>query len=298
MNINFPALEAFYWAAQLRSFNKAAERLNITQPTVSYRIRELEEQLGVPLFLRKRQLALTGEGDALVRYAEQMIGIARNIDTNIRTRNPSLPTLRVGVVDSFAVIGLPRLLDTLDSRFPETRIAMTVNTSHDLAEQLSEGLLDIAVLSTPPVYENIELELLGLQEVAWLASPRLGLDVGPVSDTDLLRQRILATPAPSNLHQLTTNSLKGTVHLALRLNYCNNLNVIVRLVEAGSGIGILPVRLLQDQLQRGEVHVVETGLELPMQEVYVGSNRGSKLGALKKVNAMIRSISTELAYCR
>ncbi|MCC0025146.1 MAG: LysR family transcriptional regulator [Hyphomicrobiaceae bacterium] len=298
MSINYPALEAFYWAAQLRSFNKAADRLNITQPTISYRIRELEEQLGVPLFLRKRQLVLTGEGDALVRYAEQMIGIARNIDANIRTRNTRLPTLRVGVVDSFAVIGLPCLLDTLDTRFADTRIAITVNTSHDLAKQLSEGLLDIAVLSTPPHYENIELELLGLQEVAWLAHPKLGLDAGIMSETDLLHQRILATPAPSNLHLLTTSSLRGTVQLALRLNYCNNLNVIVRMVEAGSGIGILPTRLLQEQLQQGKVHVVRTGRDLPMQEVFIGCNKGSKLGALKRITSMIREISIELAYCK
>jgi len=103
MALSFSAVEAFYWASQLRSFNAAAEKLSITQPTVSYRIKELEEQLGVPLFIRqKRQLQLTSEGEALKHYAEAMIGIARDIESNIKTRNTRLPTLRVGVMDSFA----------------------------------------------------------------------------------------------------------------------------------------------------------------------------------------------------
>ena len=63
MALSFSALESFYWVAQLRNFSAAAEKLHITQPTVSYRIRELEEHLGVSLFVRqKRGLLLTSEG--------------------------------------------------------------------------------------------------------------------------------------------------------------------------------------------------------------------------------------------
>ena len=130
MALSFSALESFYWVAQLRNFSAAAEKLHITQPTVSYRIRELEEHLGVSLFVRqKRGLLLTSEGEALKRYAESMIGIARDIESNIRTRNTRLPTLRVGVMDSFAVVCLPALLNELDIRFAGTRVAATVDTS-------------------------------------------------------------------------------------------------------------------------------------------------------------------------
>src|SRR5690606_17431109 len=159
---------------------------------------ELEEQLGVALFVRRRKLELTSEGAALKQYAEAIIGILRDIQTNIRARNAQLPTLRVGVMDSFAVVGLPVLLHEMDNRFPETRVAVTVNTSHHLAEQLSQGLLDIALLSTPPRRENIQLEFLGLQTVAWTASPKLGLNGAIARAPDLLAHRILSTPAPSN----------------------------------------------------------------------------------------------------
>ena len=298
MALSFSALESFYWVAQLRNFSAAAEKLHITQPTVSYRIRELEEHLGVSLFVRqKRGLLLTSEGEALKRYAESMIGIARDIESNIRTRNTRLPTLRVGVMDSFAVVCLPALLNELDIRFAGTRVAATVDTSHSLAAQLSEGLLDIAVLSTPPPYENVRLELLGRQTVEWMASPRLGLSRDFVSESDLLRHRIFSTPAPSNLHSLTNNALSGNSGAGLRLNLCNNLGAILNLVEAGTGISILPTRLLQEQLLRGTVHALGLSAKLPMQEVFIGTNKGVIVRALPQVAQMIRKVSGDVGFC-
>ena len=298
MSLSFPALESFYWVSQLRSFNAAADKLNITQPTVSYRIRELEEQLGVSLFVRqKRQLLLTSEGEALKRYAEAMIAIARDIESNIKTRNTKLPTLRVGVMDSFAAVCLPALLEELDSRFAGTRIAATVDTSHNLVAQLSEGLLDIAVLSTPPPYDNVALELLGRQTVEWIASPKLDLSQDFVSDSDLLKQRIFSTPAPSNLHSLTSNALSSDIGAGLRLNVCNSLGAILNLVEAGTGVSILPTRLLQDQIRRGTLQVLKTQARLPMQEVFIGTNKGAIVRALPQVAQMIRRVSVNVGFC-
>ncbi|RVK26330.1 LysR family transcriptional regulator [Sinorhizobium meliloti] len=298
MALSFSALESFYWVSQLRSFNAAANKLNVSQPTVSYRIRELEERLGVSLFVRqRRQLVLTSEGEALKHYAESMIAIARDIESNIKTRNTRLPTLRVGVIDSFAAVCLPSLLDELDIRFAGARIAATVDTSHKLADQLSEGLLDIAVLSTPPSHDNVALELLGRQSVDWIASHKLGLPQTIVSDEELLRQRIFATPAPSNLHSLTTGFLAATAGAGLRLNVCNSLGTILNLVESGTGISILPSRLLQEQIRHGTIQVLKTRTTLPLQEVFIGTNKGAIVRALPQVSQMIRKVSASVGFC-
>ncbi len=298
MALSFPAIESFYWVSQLRSFNAAADKLNVTQPTVSYRIRELEEQLGVSLFVRqKRQLVLTSEGEALKHYAESMIAIARDIESNIKTRNTRLPTLRVGVIDSFAAVCLPALLDELDNRFSGARIDATVDTSHKLAEQLSEGLLDIAVLSTPPPHDNVALELLGCQGVDWIASRKLGLPDGTVSEEKLLARRIFTTPAPSNLHSLITGFLSASVGAGLRLNVCNSLGTILNLVESGTGISILPTRLLQEQIRNGTMQILKTRSPLPLQEVFIGTNKGAIVRALPQVTQMIRKVSGGVGYC-
>ena len=298
MALSFSALESFYWVSQLRSFNAAADKLNVSQPTVSYRIRELEDQLGVSLFVRqKRLLVLTSEGEALKPYAESMIAIARDIESNIKTRNTRLPTLRVGVIDSFAAVCLPALLDELDRRFAGTRIAAMVDTSHKLADQLSEGLLDIAVLSTPPPHDNVALELLGRQSVDWIASRKLGLPDDTVPDEALLAQRIFATPAPSNLHSLTTGFLSASVGGGLRLNVCNSLGTILNLVESGTGISILPTRLVQEQIDSGAIQILKTRAKLPLQEVFIGTNKGAIVRALPLVTQMIRKVSVGVGFC-
>lgn len=298
MALSFSALESFYWVSQLRSFSAAAAKLNVSQPTVSYRIRELEGQLGVSLFVRqKRHLILTSEGEALKHYAESMIAIARDIESNIKTRNTRLPTLRVGVIDSFAAVCLPALLDELDDRFAGTRIAATVDTSHKLADQLSEGLLDIAVLSTPPAHDNVALERLGRQSVGWIASQKLQFPQSIIPDEELVRRRIYATPAPSNLHSLTTGALAASAGGGLRLNVCNSLGTILNLVESGTGISILPTRLVQEKIRRGTIQVLRTQTALPLQDVYIGTNKGAIVRALSQVTQMIRKVSTNVGFC-
>ncbi|QEE43300.1 LysR family transcriptional regulator (plasmid) [Rhizobium sp. WL3] len=298
MALSYLAIESFYWVSQLRSFNAAADRLHVTQPTVSYRIKELEDQLGVSLFLRqKRQLLLTSEGEALKPYAEAMIGIARDIEANIKSRNPRLPALRVGVMDSFASVCLPALLDELDNRFAGTRIAATIDNSHSLARQLSEGVLDIAVLSTPPAHENVALELLGRQKVAWVASSKAFARTELISEQDLLTQRIYSTPAPSNIHALTTSAFAGGGGAGLRLNICNSISAILNLVESGTGISILPVRLVEHQVQTGSLQILDTPSALPMQDVFIGTNKGAVVRALPQVEQMIRKVSIDRAFC-
>ena len=72
---------------------------------------------------------------------------------------------------------------------------------------------------------------------------------------------------------------------------------ILNLVETGSGISILPVRLVREQLARGIVHILETPSKLPMQDVFIGTNKGAVVRALPQVTQMIRKVSSDVAFC-
>ena len=89
MRATLNQLEAFYWIARLGGFHAAATRLNLTQPTVSLRIRGLEEALGVRLFERAgRQAGLTTEGRHLLPQAERMIGLAEELQMKTALSDP------------------------------------------------------------------------------------------------------------------------------------------------------------------------------------------------------------------
>ncbi len=295
---SFASLESFYWVAHLQSFSGAANLLNISQPTVSYRIRELESQLGVQLFVRKgRTFSITSDGAALRGYAEQMISVARNIESNIQVRGSGPRRLRIGVIDSFAAICLPFLLNQLEARFPNMRVATTIDNSYLLAARLADGELDVALLSTPPAYANIDLQLLGQQKVEWIANPDLGLSSGPISISDLMKQRIFCTPAPSNLHSLTMAIFSGVHEAGLGLNDCNSLAAILDLVRAKVGICLVPTRLAQVDLAQGRLSIIDTGTLLPLQDVFIGTNKGVVNRSLPQVLRFIKKVSKDLEYC-
>ena len=74
---NLKQLETFYWAAKLGSFTAAAERLNYTQSTVSMRIHDLEQNLGVSLFDRSQRTArITSKGRDLLKHAEELLNLS------------------------------------------------------------------------------------------------------------------------------------------------------------------------------------------------------------------------------
>ena len=108
--LSLKSLEAFYWVARQRSFHAAAERLCVTQPSVSYRIKELEQQLGRALFIRAgRNVRLTRHGQALLHHAERMFEAAQDLDNQFRSKSAIQGNFRIGVTDAFSVICLPDL---------------------------------------------------------------------------------------------------------------------------------------------------------------------------------------------
>ena len=97
MRATLNQLEAFYWIARLGGFHAAAARLNLTQPTISLRIRGLEEALGLKLFERAGRLArLTAEGRQLLPQAERIVGLLEELHLKTALDDPLRGRLRLG----------------------------------------------------------------------------------------------------------------------------------------------------------------------------------------------------------
>src|SRR5690348_15144161 len=120
MRANFAQLETFYWVARLGSFHAAARHLRLTQPTISARIRELEASLGVTLFDRERQrAAITPAGRDILLQTRQILRLADDMERTLQHRDPMRGLLRLGAVESVALMALAELLSRLTALFPE-----------------------------------------------------------------------------------------------------------------------------------------------------------------------------------
>ncbi|MBP8322518.1 LysR family transcriptional regulator, partial [Pseudomonas aeruginosa] len=116
---SIPQMEALLAIARLGSFQAAAEHMNVTQPTISLRIRELESALGVRLFEREgRRAVLTAEGVLARRYAEKAVGVLDELETRLRTGDPLQGRLRVGASETMAMACLPAIVRQLEQRYP------------------------------------------------------------------------------------------------------------------------------------------------------------------------------------
>jgi DNA-binding transcriptional LysR family regulator len=295
--ISLNQLEALYWVVRLRSFHAAADRLRLTQPTVSYRVRELEERIGRPLVVRsRRSLRPTAQGQLLVEQAERMMAVAQDMERQFHRGGAMTGALRLGVTDAFAAISLPYLLRLMAEDHPDLDVSVVVDNSHVLIRRLDDGELDIAVVSTPPMVRGLRYEPIGQQLVAWIGGS--ALDVKAVADPEWIAgARIFVTPPPSNLDAITTGWFRDQGLAMPRLSVCNSMSAIVSLVQAGAGIGILPLLLVETSIAAGTMRPLPLPGAIAAQEIFIAYSKGALDVALPGALALIRRAMRDRRFC-
>lgn len=146
-------LEYFVAVAEELSFTRAARRLHVVQSGVSAAIRDLERELGTPLFERSPQrVELTGAGAALLPEAHATLGAARAAREAVDLSRGTLRgTLHIGYLTAVRLLDLPRLLQRFHAEHPAVTLRLRVSPSGSagLAESVVAGRLDLAFLSLP-----------------------------------------------------------------------------------------------------------------------------------------------------
>lgn len=158
----------YFWAvAQEGNISRAARILNITQPTLSRQIKELEESIGAPLFHReKNRLSLTREGCFLKERAEEILALDEKLEQAFSTkRNEQLSgTISIGCVEADNSDTVAMLLEELISDYPQIRFNLVTGTSDDISDRLEKGILDLAVLIEPVTLNEVETLTLPREE--------------------------------------------------------------------------------------------------------------------------------------
>lgn len=126
---------------------RAAERLHRVQSNVTTRIRQLEEDLGVPLFVREgKRLRLAPAGRTLLDYADQLLALSDEAVAAVQDRRPR-GIFRLGSMESTAAVRLPGPLTDFSARFPDVVLEMRTGNPDQLAAALLAGEIDAAFVA-------------------------------------------------------------------------------------------------------------------------------------------------------
>jgi DNA-binding transcriptional LysR family regulator len=151
-NATLRQLRVFAAAARHQSFGKAAEELHLTPPAISMQIRELEEQVGLPLFDRSgRQVALTVTGEYLLVYVRKVLATLKDAEDAIaRFRGLETGRVSIGMV-STAKYFVPRLLAQFRQEHPAIEVKLAVGGNREqLVALLRANEVDLAIMGRPP----------------------------------------------------------------------------------------------------------------------------------------------------
>jgi DNA-binding transcriptional LysR family regulator len=251
--LNLTQLETFFWIARLGSFRQAAGRLNISQPTVSLRIRQLEGAIGVPLFERAgHHVTLSEPGEKMLSFVDEMMSLSKRIETHFPALGGFRGVVRLGLPESIAAACLSELIDRVEALAPQLRLDVTVDLSSAINRKLKNLSLDVAILAEPDLGAPITVVPIGKNPLAWLSCVATA-PKGTVNPKQLAHFRVLTTPENSPNHAVVMEWFASAGAQPSRISMCNNLVMIMRLISDGVGIGVLPLAMVQTELADGSL---------------------------------------------
>lgn len=294
MRASLAQLEAFYWIARLGSFHAASRHLHITQPTVSARIAELEKLLGARLFERDRQRAeLTTRGRGMVDAVDRMLRLSDDISQQGASNRTLRGLLRLGAVESVALLALPRLMPRLVADYPDLKVALTLDVGSELSRKLNAGEVDVAILTDPQVNDSITVESVGCIELAWMANGQFKLPKRDLRPRDLRALPIYTMPNPSTIYRQMAQWFSAADVEPEHVNSCNSLALLARLIVEGQGVAVLPVELMRAEIDSGAIRVLNA-----RPAVAAGTMAVAYSGPVHRYRVLIRMIIKALNESR
>lgn len=239
--MNIENLEAFVYVVHFNSFNKAADALFLSQPSISARIQTLERELDVKLFLREgKNFSLTEKGKQFLPYAQQILQSYRKGKQHLRRDQTALHELRIGCTASVSAYIMPELLPRLKQQNPELQIKLMTAPSDTILEKVLQKEIDLGLvrnLSHPLVdsvlfYED-PIRLYVHQGHAFIEQPPTTLD-------EIGGEKLVFFECGS-LDWMKLHSLFETLQRppVIDLNIDNH-EAAKKCIAKGMGIGFLP----------------------------------------------------------
>ena len=230
-------LKMFQTVVECGTMAKASLQLHCVPSNITTRIKQLEEELGAPLFYREgKSLKLTPSGEIFLDYCHKILALCDEAKRSIHPDAPPSGPLKIGAIESSATTRLPNLLAKYHQRYPEVSIQIITGTWKQLLVDISQHKLDGAIVAG-----NIEfpmLNKLGIyqEEMVLIASQSLG---EIYNQEDLIGKEIFMWTEGCPYRAALEEWLK-LKNISLPITSITSYATIIGCVSAGSGVSLVP----------------------------------------------------------
>ena len=250
-------LKCFAAVVEEGGFNRACTRMLMTQPAISYQIKQLESELSTKLFTRRpRGVSITDSGRMLYHHVQEILEAVRRAEHSLeRLQDGVAGEVRVGTVNSIGMYLLPEVLKSLREKYPLVRPVILYRNATEILQSLRSNLVDLAILANPApdrrfrqevIFEELVSLYCGRQHPFW-------------QKQEVTLQELKQTP----LIALTNENPTGHMvqeHLArLGLDWepivsSDNVETVKKMVEIGLGVAFLPDMVMTQDIVIGKRH--------------------------------------------
>lgn len=260
-------LKIFHTVARLLNFTKAAEELHMTQPAVTFQIRQLEEQFNTRLFDRTHnKVSLTDVGKRVYIYAERILQLYEDMTLSVTEMTGDVSgAVTLGASTTVAEYLLPLLIGEFKNKFPEVMISLNESNTEEIVTMVENNKIDLGIVEGQVNNKNLLVEACKMDQLVVIMP-----NGHPLCEMKQLRVKdFVSYPFISREHGSGTQETirryveqNGDGEL---LNICFELSSPVAIkgaVEAGMGISIVSCATIIKELQLGTLQAVELSPKL------------------------------------
>jgi DNA-binding transcriptional LysR family regulator len=255
-------LQVFYTVARHLSFTKAAEQLFMTQPAVTFQIKQLEEQFSARLFERSHgKISLTPAGRLVMEYAGRILGLSEEMETRVAELNGTMSgPLLLGASTTIAEFILPRILGEFKVEHPQVHAHLTVGNSETIESRVADHALDLGLIESPSHLPALATEVCCEDELVLICQPvHRFAKAAAVKAQDLAGEPFVSRELGSGTREFMDQYLRSCDVAPEDLNMVMELGspeAIKGVVETGLGVSIVSHATVVKELKLGTLAAV------------------------------------------
>ena len=247
-------MQVFYTVAKLLSFTKAAETLHMTQPAVTFQIRQLEEHFNTRLFDRTHnRVSLTETGRAAYKYAEQIFELYAEMESSVKEVTGDLSgVLTIGASTTIAEYVLPTILGGFSSKYPEINLRLNVSNTEGIVSMVENSMIDLGVVEGPVMNKNLQVELYKVDELVLICSLDHKLaQNSSISLSDVIEFPFISREEGSGTREIILGFLekagldKNNLNITMELGSPESIK---RAVEARMGLSVMSRAAIEKEI--------------------------------------------------